>query len=150
MTPIYQAAVSPQIPRSKAAPLMQAATASLLQFCLQVTNHSCCVWHSGIAAGSSRKLLQDSCAAEYAQCGGITCPTGSCPSSSDTEWTCCPSGNSCQRQNQWYWQCLPISGSSTTLSTAQAPSVAAPAAVNLLPISTSTSEGTVITCKTNV
>lgn len=58
----------------------------------------------------SRRLLDDSCSntvPTWAQCGGRTCPDGSGTHCSDKAYNCCSSGNSCERQNQWYWQCLP-------------------------------------------
>ncbi len=55
-----------------------------------------------------RRML-DSCTGWseiYDQCGGITCKDGG-TTCSDTAYNCCPTETSCQRQNQWYWQCLP-------------------------------------------
>ena len=55
-----------------------------------------------------RRML-DSCTGwseVYGQCGGITCKDGG-TTCSDTAYNCCPTETSCQRQNQWYWQCLP-------------------------------------------
>ena len=62
---------------------------------------------AGVQAASRRML--DSCTGWsdiYDQCGGITCQDGG-TSCSDTAYNCCPAETSCQRQNQWYWQCLP-------------------------------------------
>jgi len=72
------------------------------------------------ARPTSRKLADASCASSYGQCGGESCQAGSCPNSSDSAWTCCPSGFSCQRQSQYYWQCL--TGSSSALSSSPVPS----------------------------
>lgn len=69
----------------------------------------------------SRRLLSNACtdwSSSFGQCGGLTCPDGSGSHCSDAAYKCCPSGNSCQRQNQWYWQCLPGSPSSATNSAA--------------------------------
>ncbi len=45
--------------------------------------------------------------ADWDQCGGLTCPTGSyiC---ADSATGCCPDGSICSRQNAYYWQCLPL------------------------------------------
>ncbi len=60
------------------------------------------------ATMAPRRML-DSCTGWselYGQCGGITCEDGG-TTCSDTAYNCCPTETSCQRQNQWYWQCLP-------------------------------------------
>jgi hypothetical protein len=76
---------------------------------------------AGIAARpTSRKLADASCASSYGQCGGTSCQASGCPSSSDSAWTCCPSAFSCQRQSQYYWQCL--TGNSSAPSSSPAPS----------------------------
>ncbi len=76
---------------------------------------------AGIAARpTSRKLAEASCASSYGQCGGTSCQASGCPSSLDSAWTCCLSGFTCQRQSQYYWQCL--TGNSSALSSSPAPS----------------------------
>ena len=57
-----------------------------------------------------RRLLENSCTQTvetWGQCGGKTCPDGSGSNCNDEAYNCCPSDNSCERQNEWYWQCLP-------------------------------------------
>lgn len=69
----------------------------------------------------SRRLLTNTCtdrSPSFGQCGGLTCSDGSGSHCSDAAYKCCPSDNTCQRQNQWYWQCLPESPSSGTNSAA--------------------------------
>ena len=75
------------------------------------------------ARPTSRKLADASCASSYGQCGGTNCQASGCPSSSDSAWTCCPSGFTCQHQSQYYWQCL--TGNSSALPSSPAPSSSA-------------------------
>lgn len=83
---------------------------------------STCVCGSGTDAKLlSRRLLTNTCtdrSPSFGQCGGLTCSDGSGSHCSDAAYKCCPSDNTCQRQNQWYWQCLPKSPSSGTNSAA--------------------------------
>lgn len=68
-----------------------------------------------------RRLLDSTCtdwSPSFGQCGGMTCPGGSGSQCSDAVYKCCPPDYSCQRQNQWYWQCLPGSPSPGTTSAA--------------------------------
>ncbi len=73
---------------------------------------------------ASRKLLAETCASAYSQCGGTSCQGSGCPSSLDSTWTCCPSEYSCHRQDQYYWQCLP--GNATAASGTQGSSPSTP------------------------
>ncbi len=57
--------------------------------------------------------------ASYGQCGGVTCPDGG-SQCSDTAYNCCPTDFSCQRQNEWYWQCLPGASSPPVVQAAPA------------------------------
>ena len=75
------------------------------------------------ARPTSRKLADASCTSSYGQCGGTSCQASGCPSSSDSAWTCCPSGFTCQRQSQYYWQCL--TGNSSVLPSSPVPSPSA-------------------------
>lgn len=75
------------------------------------------------ARPTSRKLADAACASSYGQCGGTSCQATGCPSISDSAWTCCPSGFSCQRQSQYYWQCL--TGNSSALPSSPVPSSSA-------------------------
>ena len=75
------------------------------------------------ARPTSRKLTDAACASSYGQCGGTSCQATGCPSISDSAWTCCPSGFSCQRQSQYYWQCL--TGNSSALPSSPVPSSSA-------------------------
>ncbi len=78
------------------------------------------VFHAGAAAGSPSRKLLDTCIQEYGQCGGNSCAGTNCPALSDSQWACCSSGLSCNRQDEWYWQCR--NSDTPAPSPAQAPS----------------------------
>ncbi|DBA75592.1 TPA: hypothetical protein ACH3X2_009146 [Trebouxia sp. C0005] len=64
---------------------------------------------SDVSVKAAPRRMLDSCTGWseiYDQCGGISCKDGG-TTCSDTAYNCCPTETSCQRQNQWYWQCLP-------------------------------------------
>lgn len=75
--------------------------------------------------GSSRKILDTCGTANYGQCGGLRCQgPWQC---ADAAVGCCPSGFSCSRQSEWYWQCLPSNNSTpTTTSVAVSTATSAP------------------------
>ncbi|CAI4212845.1 unnamed protein product [Parascedosporium putredinis] len=66
----------------------------------------------GTAALAVPLEARQNCQTTWGQCGGIGWSGA----------TCCTSGNSCQKQNDWYSQCLPgaAAGTTTTTSTTAA------------------------------
>ncbi len=77
----------------------------LLQARIMLNMH---MYADASVTAAPRRML-DSCTGwseMYDQCGGISCKNGG-TTCSDSAYNCCPTETSCQRQNQWYWQCLP-------------------------------------------
>ncbi len=88
-------------------------------------------------------------AALYGQCGG---KGASCSSTcSDSAWASCPSGSTCFRLNEWYWQCLPSScpvSSSSSRSTSKTSSTkpgSTSAATKISPSATRASSSLAVT-----
>ena len=108
------------------------AFTSSATFLILLLSHTliCCTvpTAAGEAKPHSRKMMDATCASLFDQCGGVKCQEVDCAGSSDSAWTCCTSeqDSTCQRQNQYYWQCLP--GNATAASSQPSPaSVTSPA-----------------------